>query len=219
MRGSILAMAVLALAGCARPAPANAQSVPELAPFRSIALSDGGHVLVRHGEAQGVRVTAGEGDVAVEGTRLRIARRRTSERHERLEVEVVAPAIDALSVENGGRLVLAGDFPRQTTLAVAVSNGGMLDARALGADAVTASIAQGGLIYTRAEQRLDAAVTQGGAITYWGEPRDIHRAISHGGVVQPGDAADAERSILEVMPQAPKAPALPPVPPEPPTPR
>jgi hypothetical protein len=209
MRGSILAMAVLALAGCARPAPANAQAVPELAPFRSIALSDGGHVVVRHGEAQSVRVTAGEGDVTVEGTRLRIARRRTSERHERLEVEVVAPAIDALSVENGGRLVLAGDFPRQPTLAVAVSNGGMLDARTLSADAVTASVAQGGLIYTRAEQRLDAAVNQGGAITYWGEPRDVHRAISHGGVVQRGDAAEAGRSIEESVPE-------PPVPPMPP---
>lgn len=211
MRASILAMTLLALAGCAQPAPADAQSVPELMPFRSIALSDGGHVVVRHGEAQSVTIRAGEADVAVEGTRLRIARQRASAHRERLEVEIVAPAIDALSVENGGRLVLAGDFPRRPTLALMVSNGGMLDARALAGDAVTAAIAQGGLIYTRAEQRLDAAVTQGGAITYWGDPQ-VQRAISHGGVVQRGEAADADRSIDERMPQPPKAPAPPPVP-------
>ena len=210
MRGSILA--VLALAGCARPAPANAQSVPELMPFRSIALSDGGHVTVRHGDAQGVRVIAGEAAIAVDGTQLRIARRRASEHRERLEVEVVAPALDALWVENGGRLVLAGDFPRQPSLAVAVSNGGALDARALAADRVTASVAQGGMIFARPLARLDAAVSHGGAITYWGDPQ-VQRAISHGGVVQRGDEEDTERTLEAMMPSRPKAPAAPEPPP------
>ena len=217
MRGSILAMSLLLLAACARPAPAAAQSVPELAAFRSIALSDGGHVTVRHGDRQRVTLLAGEADIRVDGTQLHIARRRTPDHRERLEVEVVAPTLDALSVANGGRLVLAGDFPRQATLAAAVSNGGALDVRAMRAERVTAAVNQGGMIFTRPASHLDAAVSHGGAITYWGNA-SVSRAVADGGVVQRGRDEEAERPLEAMMPRTHKllpvaeAPPVPPLP-------
>lgn len=211
MRQVTMMMPVLLALGCARPEPAAAQTVLDVAPFRSVGLSDGGHVTIRHGAEQRVTLVEGEADIAVEGTRLRIARCASCTHRNRPRVEIVVPALDALSVDNGGRLVLDGDFPRQTQLAAAVSNGGLLDARALAADQVSASVAQGGLIYAHPLQRLDAAVNHGGAITYWGEPR-VRRAVSHGGIVQRGDEEDAARPLDDMMPQPPQPPRLPTLP-------
>lgn len=205
-------MLALLILGCA-PA-ATAQTDVPAAPFRSVALSDGGHVEIRYGAAQRVTLVEGEADIRVEGTQLRIGKCRDCPRRSRPRVEIVTPALDAVSVDDGGRLTLAGDFPRQAQLAAAVSNGGAIDVRPLAADRVTASVAQGGMIFARPIQRLDAAVSQGGAITYWGEPR-VRSAVNHGGVVQRGDAADADRP-LGGMPPPPAhkpAPPLPPVPP------
>jgi len=217
MRVSILLLPIAILLGCARPAPAAAQSAIEVSPFRSVALDGGGHVTIRHGAAQRVTLVGGEADVAVEGTQLRIGHCRTCAHRERLSLDIVVPALEAVSVENGGRLVVAGDFPRPPRLAAAVSNGGMLDVRALAADQVSASVALGGMIYTRPIRRLDAAVSHGGAITYWGDPR-VQRAVNHGGVVQHGRDEEAERPLEAMMPQTSKLLSVAEVPPVPPIP-
>lgn len=210
MRQAMLMPVLLAL-GCTGSGPAAAQAVIDVPPFRSVQLSDGGHVTIRHGAEQRVTLVEGEADIAVEGTRLRIGRCTRCTNRSRPQVDIVVPALDAVSVDNGGRLVLDGAFPRQARLAAAVSNGGMLDARSLAADQVSASVAQGGLIYTHPLQRLEAAVNHGGAITYWGEPR-VQRAVDHGGVVQRGDEEDAARPLDELMPQPPQPPRLPTLP-------
>ena len=198
---------ILLLLGCAQP-DAAAQQESAVAPFRSVALSHGGEVNVRHGAAQSVTVVAGQADLSVENGQLRISRCRTCPHRDRLRVEVVAPALDSLSVEQGGRIVVSGGFPPQAQLAASVFSGGALDLRALPADSVAASVDQGGVILTRVAGRLDAAVREGGRITYWGDPR-VQQAIAHGGVVEHGDPADLERPIAEL--DSALVPPLPPV--------
>ena len=208
MRLSLM-LALLTL-GCA-PA-ASAQTEVPVEPFRSVTLGDGGHVVIRHGAEQRVTLVEGDADIRVEGTRLRIGKCRNCPRRSRPSIEIVTPVLDAVAVNDGGRLTLEGDFPRQAQLAAAVSNGGAIDARPLGADRVTASVGQGGMIFARPMQRLDAAVSQGGAITYWGDPV-VHSAVDHGGVVQRGRAADAGRPLVDMMPHPPAPLPVPPVPP------
>ena len=203
-------MLALPILGCA-PA-ATAQTEVPAAPFRSVTLGDGGHVVIRHGSAQQVTLVEGDADIRVEGTRLRIPKCRDCARRSRLTVEIVTPVLDAVALDDGGRLTLAGDFPRQAQLAAAVSNGGAIDVRPLAADRVTASVAQGGMIFARPIQRLVAAVSHGGAITYWGEPV-VQSAIDHGGVVQRGRAADSDRPLADMSPHPLAPPPIPPVPP------
>ncbi len=209
MRYSLLP--VLLVLGCARPEPAAAQTALELAPFRSVALSDGGRVVIRHGAAQRVTLVEGEADVTVEGTRLRIGRCRSCPRRVHPRVEIVTPTLDSLSVDNGGAIVVENGFPSQPVLAAAVDNGGAIDARGLDAGQVAASIAQGGMIYVRPSRALQAAIRQGGAITYWGDPA-VQSAVSHGGVVQRGRAQDESRPLADLAPSPPKRLPVPPVP-------
>jgi hypothetical protein len=86
-------------------------------------------------------------------------------------VEVTTPEIDALSVSDGGSIRSQGGFPGQAAIEARVHSGGAIDIRALDAADVTASVAQGGLIFTRPGRRLSARVEHGGGITYWGGRR------------------------------------------------
>jgi hypothetical protein len=74
-----------------------------------------------------------------------------------------------------------------------VSQGGTIDARTIAADKVTASIYQGGGIFTVANTSLIASITGGGNITYWGEAQ-LRTEVEHGGAVvkgKPGELAPA----------------------------
>ena len=205
-----LALLALLVAGCA-PDPASAQTVLDVAPFRSVALGDGGRVTIRYGATQRVALIAGEADVSVDGTQLRIGRCRACPRRDHPQIEIVTPALESLSVANGGRLVVAGDFPRRPGFAASVSNGGMIDLRALAVDGLAASVEQGGIIYARPSATLTASIRQGGNITYWGEPA-VQSAVEHGGVVQRGRDEDESRPLDELGPVP--APAHPPRPPK-----
>ena len=180
--------------------------------FHEVELRNGGEVVVRHGAGQ--RVSLVEGDrrttrIATVNGRLVIDRCAVRcPRGYRMRVEVVTPSLTALSVADGGSLEAAPGFPRQAAVAASVSSGGVLDIRALAAEDVTASVAHGGLIFTRPARRLSAAVAQGGAITYWGDP-DVTRSVRHGGVVARGAAADEGRPLADLHPRVPPIPRLP----------
>jgi hypothetical protein len=216
-----LALLALLIAGCA-PGPASAQTAVDVAPFdafNAVDLRAGGRVVVRHGAAPSVRVVEGDpGTVrlTVENGRLRIERCREC-RHDRgLRLEVVAPALTGLSIENGGTIALDGRFPDQAELAVAVAHGGRIDARALGAETVRASVSNGGHILTLPRRRLDAAVSQGGMIVYWGTPA-VSPAIAGGGGVVRGRPGDIHGPVAEIG-DVVQPPPLPPKPPAPPMP-
>ena len=80
------------------------------------------------------------------------------------------------------------------------------------ADQVTAAVSHGGIIFTRPGSRLDAAVSQGGTINYWGDPTVV-QAVHGGGVVQRSSAEDVDRAFAVPEPH-PIAP-VPPIPPQP----
>jgi len=217
-----LVMLTILLLGCA-PA-ASAGTVLNVGAFDAIELRNGGQIVVRHGPA---RVTLIEGDastvrVTVDNGRLRIEHCRECRRDRRMKLEVVAPMLTALSIESGGTIALADHFPDQPDLAVAVAHGGRIDARALAADEVRASVAHGGHILTLPRRRLDASVSQGGMIVYWGTPA-VSPAIDGGGGVVRGRPEEIDGPVPEIgdvvlPPPHPLQPPRPPVPPLPPKP-
>jgi hypothetical protein len=152
-------------------------------PFQSVALRNGGEVIVRYGPVQSVQIIAGSPRIAVVGTRLVVDNRRGT--HDpRPRVEVVTPSLSAASVHDGGRLRVEA-FPRQPIIAASVAQGGMLDLRQLPADRVTASVNHGGIIWVQAIAGLDAAISQGGNVTYWGSPT-VKSSVHQGGAISRG---------------------------------
>ena len=160
----------------------------QVQPFTSIELSGGAHVVLRPAAAHRVRLIDGSMELSrVEVTRsgeLIIDKCRTKcPKGYRPEFEVFAPSLTRISVAHGGRLESRGRFPRQANLAVDVSNGGTIDVRAIAVDRVTASVRQGGGILTTARTLLSATVSNGGSVTYWGDPQ-VRSSVDHGGAVQ-----------------------------------
>ena len=170
--------------------------------FKSVDVRNGGHVILRHGAKQRVRVIQGNTTEAAirveEDGRLVIDRCPDGcPRGYKLEVEIVTPAIGALSVTDGGWLRCSGTFPKQASLAAAVESGGTLDMRSMNVAEVAAAVLHGGRILTEPRETLTAAIAQGGAVLYWGSP-DVRHSIQHGGVVSRGKAADRDRPFEEI---------------------
>ena len=193
--------------------------VPLTASFSSVELRNGGKVNLIHGQSQGVTLLKGDPEQASitirDNGRLVIDRCPTHcPRNHDFEVAVVAPALSAIAVEEGGTIQARGEFPPQPEIGVAVSQGGTIDIRSLPVANVTASVFSGGRIFTRPGTALSANVEQGGNITYWGDAV-VKSSVRYGGVVVRGTAADADKLLAELMgPEfvEPLAP-IPPVPP------
>lgn len=185
------------------------------ADFRAIDLHGGGEVIVRHAPARQVRFLAGDADhtrIREAGGRLIIDNCPDRCPHlYRPVIEVTTPEIDALSVNDGGLIRSEGAFPGQAAVDARVNSGGAVDIRTLAAAEVTASVAQGGMIFTRPGRRLDARVEQGGAVTYWGRPA-VTRSVHQGGVVQRGADKDLDRPLSDLGPGPPAIPPVPPLP-------
>ncbi len=210
MRASILLLALLG------SLPAQAQGPAAQSPFRSIALWGGGTDTVRHAPAHRVTVRSGGAGRAIryEGDKLVIDRcRRPCPAGHRIEVEVATPRIAGLAVADGGLIQLVGAFPAQAEVAAAVSSGGTIDMRRLGATRVTAAVVQGGGILASAGRELTAAVIDGGIVTYWGNPK-VTSSVRRGGAVVKGKAGDLRRPLAQLHSGMPPPP-LPPLPPVP----
>jgi hypothetical protein len=178
------------------------QSTLQLARFNSIAVIDGGHVVLRPAPTQRVTLLRGSLDYTrlstTDGGRLVIDKCiRKCPRGYQLEVEIFAPSFGRISLANGGRVQSRGDFPRQGELALAVSNGGTIDVRSMVAERVTASVNQGGGILTVPRALLFARVTNGGMITYWGDAR-VRSSVGHGGAVNKGSPSQIDVPLSEV---------------------
>src|SRR6185312_896686 len=148
--------------------------------YHAIALRGGGHIVLRHGAAARVDFvegSAGYTHVAVEGGELVVENCRDGCH---MTLSVTAPDITALSVRDGGRIEALGEFPEQAAVSAAVAEGGAIDIRAFAARDVTASVNEGGGIYTAPRANLTAAVSHGGHIAYWGSPT-VRQSVSDGG--------------------------------------
>ena len=174
----------LALFAAAPVLAAEAVAVPQ---FRSIELRGGGHVVVRPGPAQ--RVTILEGSRQFTGVRvnregeleLDACASRCPESYD-LRVEIVTPAAPDAAVSGGGVIRFQPGFAPEAHLAVAVSGGGQIDARAVRVSNVSAAVNGGGRVLTGESANLSAAVNGGGEVRYAGNPH-ISSAVRGGGAV------------------------------------
>ena len=151
------------LASLALPVSLAAQTVVPVGEFRSVDLHDGCKVIVRHGPTQRVAILTGSSHAAVrivDGERLVID---NCERECR--IEVVTPALSAVSVSNGGSLQSVGAFPAQAAISAEVEQGGTIDIRSMAPAAVDASVYSGGRIFVNPREQLVGTVKSGGAIT------------------------------------------------------
>lgn len=213
-----LASGLLVLSGIPF-AHSAAQSDPiPLAPFRSVETRNGAHAILRYGPTQRVTVLKGSPDharITISSEEALIIDKTCNDKCGRgyeLEVEIVTPEVVHVTVAHGGWLQSRGAFPRQTELGATVDNGGTLDIRSLSVDSVTASVLSGGRILTKPRTSMVASVVQGGNITYWGNAR-VTQSIRHGGVVEKGAPADADKPLLDVGTANAAVPPSPPVPP------
>ena len=171
------------------------QAVP-LARFKSVELDGGVKAVLQYGSPQRVTILKGSGDVSlitVTQERLVIDKCRDKcPRGYELHVEIVTPLINAISVRNGGAIESQGNFPSHSAMSLAVSHGGLIDARAISANSITAAVNQGGRILARAEVTMVASVSNGGVITYWGNAQ-VTSSTEHGGEVTKGAADEADK--------------------------
>jgi hypothetical protein len=197
---------------------AVAQTNIPVGPFRAVELTHGGHVIVRHGPVQRVTLLTGDTrytQVRLDGQRLVIDKCAAKcPRGYRMQVEVITPQLSAAAVSNGGTLQIAGAFPAQAAIEAEVEQGGMVDIRAIAADAVDASVHSGGRIFTTPRETLTATIQSGGAITYWGSAR-VRSSVRDGGVVMRGTPEDAGKPLSEWAPPVPPIPPVAPIPPQP----
>jgi len=171
--------------------PASAQSVVPVPHFDSVELEGGGHVVIRYGDAQQVRLIQGSTEftrfTVEDGGKLRIdACPHDCPHIYDLEVEITMPHIEALAVDGGGVIDCDGGFPAPRRITLAIEGGGKIDTRAIDAEHATAAVDGGGDIRLRAEKELTAAINGGGKIRYWGDPK-VTRAIEGGGEVERGE--------------------------------
>jgi len=170
---------------------AFAQTLIHVPPFNSIELEGGGHVVVKYGQEQQVRLLSGSTAFTrievEEGNKLRIEACNDQCPHRyNLDVEITTPRIDALAISGGGRIEAADGFPPPNKLTLAVDGGGTIDSRSLRVARATAAIEGGGVIKLSAAEKLTAAINGGGKIQYWGEPK-LTEAVEGGGDVERGE--------------------------------
>ncbi|HKO36115.1 MAG TPA: DUF2807 domain-containing protein [Pyrinomonadaceae bacterium] len=192
------------------------QQAVSLAPFTSIELDGGVKAVLQHGSPQRVTMLKGSGDlsrITVSQQQLVIEKCRDKcPRGYELHVEIVTPLITAISAANGGTIESRGNFPQQTAMSLAVSHGGTVDARTISANNITAAVAQGGRILANPQSTMVASVSNGGVITYWGNPQ-VTSSTEHGGVVNKGAANDLDKPLSDVEAPDSCSPTVPATPP------
>lgn len=192
--------------------PPHAVPLPQ---FNSIELDGGAIAVIQYGSPQRVTLLKGSEDlslITVTQNRLVIDKCRDKcPRGYELQVEIVTPLVNSISVANGGRIESLGSFPLHTAMSLAVSHGGTIDARAISANSITAAVNQGGRILAKPETTMVASVSNGGVITYWGNAQ-VTSSTQHGGAVSKGAAGDLNKPLSDVDEQdscAPNVPAAP----------
>ncbi|HEX5734124.1 MAG TPA: DUF2807 domain-containing protein [Blastocatellia bacterium] len=213
----LLAVTHLSALVLAVSAPVAAQTEVPVAPFRSVELSGGAVAILRYGPTQRVTLLRGSTDYSrftiADGGRLVIdkCKSRCPPGYD-LEIEIITADINVILATDGGTIQSRGSFPRQAEIGVAIRDGGTIDIRSMALDKVTASVEEGGRIFTMPQSALSASIVNGGEITYWGDAR-VESSVRQGGVVIKGTAAEADKPLSELSPPLEPPPPVPPVPP------
>jgi hypothetical protein len=172
---------------------AHAATTVPSRPFDALELRGGGHVTLKHGPTQIVRILNGSTQYTnihadpEQSRKLVIDTCNSSCPHQyNLDIEIVTPDMPAVAISGGGAIESAGGFPSQHSVTAAVHGGGRIDLRSIDAADATAAVDGGGSIAVKAVDGLTAAVNGGGKIRYWGNPR-VTEAVNGGGSVSRGD--------------------------------
>ncbi len=186
MKSALLLSAALVLAA----AQASAGTIVPVAPFNSIELEGGGHIVLRHGAAQQVSLEKGSTQYTQfhieDGNKLVIQACNESCPHEYdLEIAITTPDIQGVGVSGGGAIESNGTFPDQHSISAAVQGGGRIDVRSMDVANANAAVNGGGHIMVKVERDLTAAINGGGQINYWGNPQ-VRSAVSGGGEINKG---------------------------------
>jgi hypothetical protein len=188
---SIRVLPLCAAVATALAAPAaSAENIVATPTFHGIELEGGGHVTVKYGSVEQVKLVRGSTAFTrftVEDHTLHIHACNDDCPHTYdLDIEITSPDIDGLAVSGGGTIEGGGGFPARHALSLAVNGGGKIDARMMDAVDVSAAVHGGGRIDAKAKGTLNAAVVGGGHIRYWGKPQ-VTQAVVGGGAVERGD--------------------------------
>ena len=186
---SIVPFFAIALAVAAPALAVEPIAVPH---FDSVELNGGGDLAIVPGPVQRVTLVNGSSQFTsirvVRGAKLELVTRCNAAcpQHYNLSVRVESPSLPDVAIRGGGAIVAGRGFAPQRELAAAISHGGRIDVRAVQAEAVSAAINAGGVIYVRPRASLSAAINAGGDIRYWGNPA-VSMAVHDGGTVRRGD--------------------------------
>ncbi|HEY5337154.1 MAG TPA: DUF2807 domain-containing protein [Rhizomicrobium sp.] len=186
MKSSLLPLAAALFATTS----AFAGTVIPTAPFKSIELHGGGHVILHRGASQQVVLNAGSTQYTSfhieDGNTLVIDACNNScpNGEYDLAIDIATPDIGGVAIEGGGEITGSADLAA-SNLHAAVNGGGRIDMRAVHAQTADAAVSGGGHIQIYAERKLNAAVSGGGRIEYWGTPQ-LASAISGGGDIRKG---------------------------------
>lgn len=192
MRVTVLFLMALTLVPAAvAPTPAAAAETVPVPAFRSVQLRGGGEVVVRPGAHQRVMIINGssqftsfavdrDGRLAIDACNDRCPQRYD------LRIEIVTPSAPDAAISGGGLIRFDEGFAPAGHLAIAVSGGGQVDARAVPAANLSAAVNGGGRVLAGPSTNLSAAVSGGGEVRYAGSPR-VSSVVNGGGLVRKGD--------------------------------
>jgi hypothetical protein len=181
----------LAATGLLFASPALAGQVISVGAFSAVEVSDGAHVIIRHG-AQRVTMVKGSTEFSRFEVRDGVLHLITCEgwhcpRHYSFEVEVVMPDINAIEASDGAAIETQGDFPAQASINIKATDGGDIDARTLAAANVNAKASDGGNLKIHPRKSMQAHAEDGGNIDYWGNPTVTRLVAEDGGNVHGED--------------------------------
>lgn len=183
---AILIAVPLAAVTPSAASPSETTAVPSLSRFNALEMHGRGNIVLRHGSEPRVTLVRGSSektDFTVDHQNRLVIRACVASCSGYLpKIEIVAPRIDVMAVSGGGTIQAQDDMPAQPSLALQISNGGLILLDRLEADRVTARVDGGGTIKTRVRNDLNATVIGEGSIVYWGNP-SINSSIDGGGVV------------------------------------
>ncbi|HTW36887.1 MAG TPA: DUF2807 domain-containing protein [Rhizomicrobium sp.] len=155
--------------------------------FDSVELRGGGHVILRYGATERVTLISGSTQFThfhIEDCGRLVINACTYDcpSHYDLEIQILAPHVNAVAIRGGGHIESVPGFPAQGAITAAIQGGGDIDLRTIDAANGTAAVDGGGKIRIHASRHLTAAVNGGGSIAYWGAA-EVTSAINGGGSI------------------------------------
>lgn len=170
--------------------PGSGREAASMLWFTGLHVRGSANVSLVHGPASKVRLLRGNHQstkMIIREGRLEIeACTSLCEKYEP-EIEIVTPRLDEVTAQDGAAIQSKGEFPGQSSLAMAIKGGGLIRMSGIEAARVTATVNGGGTIKTSVKDALKAVITGDGSIIYWGDPSVTSSLAGKGVIVRADD--------------------------------